>query len=56
MLVIERTKNGQPIVAFKRDWNIGRISALHYERPKQKYHFLDTDACRMQTHIRTNKI
>lgn len=56
MLVIERSKNGRSVVTFKKDWNIGRLSAQYYANPKQKYHWLDTDACKMQTLIRDKQL
>jgi hypothetical protein len=47
MLVIERTSNGKTIVAFKRDWHIGRISKS-YTPPRPRYH-LSKDAWNIQT-------
>lgn len=46
MLVVEKTANGQRIVKIEKDWNPSRISQAHH---RQKYHFMDTDACRVQT-------
>lgn len=45
MLIVEKTANGQRIVKVERDWNPSRISQA-YHRPK--YHYMDTDACRVQ--------
>jgi len=47
MLIVEYLRNGQRVVRFHKDWNIGRISKA-YTPPRQN-NMASRDASRIQT-------
>lgn len=51
MLIIEQTSNGRTTVRLHRDWSPSRIGKAYI--PPPKFHYLDADACRWQSRLRT---